>query len=183
MNNQLRIIAGNWRSRVISFPDAAGLRPTSDRVRETLFNWLQHDIPGRRCLDLFAGSGALGFEAASRGAASVVMIEKNALVYQALCDNSRQLEANTVEVIQTTAQRFLNSAPEAFDLVFLDPPFSQNQLPQDCQQLEAVGCLKANAKIYIEATAHEPLNDLPASWHSIRSKQAGNVAYHLFHRD
>lgn len=183
MSHQLRIIAGHWRSRVISFPDAPGLRPTPGRVRETLFNWLRYDVPGRRCLDLFAGSGALGFEAASRGAASVVMIENNARVYQALCDNSRQLKADTIEVIQSTAQRFLSSTSEAFDLVFMDPPFSQNQLSQSCQQLEAAACLKADAKIYIETAANEPLNELPESWHSIRNQQAGNVAYHLFHRD
>ena len=182
MKNQLRIIAGQWRSRVIPFTEIPDLRPTPARVRETLFNWLQYDVPGSHCLDLFAGSGALGFEAASRGATSVVMIEKHVRAYQALCECAELLKANNVEIIQTTAQQFIASTRNSFDLIFMDPPFTRNQISDDCQQLESMNCLNAAAKIYIESGTEQGLDDLPENWQPAHRKQAGNVAYHLFER-
>ena len=123
-NNRIRIIGGTWRSRVIVFPDVDGLRPTANRVRETLFNWLGQSLHGKRCLDLFAGSGALGFEAASRGAADVAMLEVNAAALAALKINQQTLAAKACRVIAIDALKFLDRDGEKFDIVFVDPPFT-----------------------------------------------------------
>ena len=180
-SNQVRIIAGQWRGRKLGFPDIDGLRPTSDRIRETLFNWLAPVLPGASCLDLFAGSGALGFEAASRGAARVVMNERNPLVVRALQDSKARLAADQVEVLGGDARSCLARCVGLFDVVFLDPPFSQPQLLAAAADMLARGnFLKEGAYIYVEAPSGADLNDLPVGWHLYRQKQAGAVSYRLY---
>jgi 16S rRNA (guanine966-N2)-methyltransferase len=181
----LRIIGGRWRQRKLHFPDRPGLRPTPDRVRETLFNWLQADVPGSVCLDLFAGSGALGLEAASRGALEVCMLEQDKAAAQALLHNISVLSAVQAKVVQRDTMAFLQSgrAPEApaFDLVFIDPPYQSALLAPCCALLEQGGWLTANAKIYLECEAgSEPV--VPAGWRPLKQKRAGQVAYYLFSR-
>lgn len=180
MQNKLRIIGGEWRSRQISFYDAPGLRPTPARVRETLFNWLQYDIPGSRCLDLYAGSGALGFEAASRGATSVVQVENNPEACRALKENAVKLAATQIKIVQSDVFRYLSGDTEPFDIVFLDPPFGRDLTIQTCQWLEDKGWLNPNAKIYVETESKlKFLDDLPKNWQLLKSKTAGDVGYHL----
>ena len=158
-----------------------GLRPTPDRIRETLFNWLQNDIPGARCLDLFAGSGALGLEALSRGAASVVLCDNHPQVVQQLRDHLKTLAANGGEVRQQTALVMLNAGASEppFDIVFLDPPFGQALLTPCIQHLEAGGWLSAGAKIYLESESNLQHLELPANWELLREKTAGQICYRL----
>ncbi|MGX2029118.1 MULTISPECIES: 16S rRNA (guanine(966)-N(2))-methyltransferase RsmD [Methylocaldum] len=182
MKNELRIIAGRFRSRKLKFPDAPGLRPTPDRVRETLFNWLRNDIEGARCLDLYAGSGALGFEAASRGAAKVVQVERDALVCGALERNRALLNAEAVEIVQAEVGRFLEGAGQPFDVVFLDPPFHQGLVIPCCRALEGNGWLSSHAKIYVETESSFRLESLPENWRTLRDGRAGEVGYHLCER-
>ena len=180
--NQLRIIGGRWRGRTLPFAALTGLRPTPDRVRETLFNWLAPVIQGSRCLDLYAGSGALGLEAASRGAAGVVMVDSAGEVVGSLRDQRAILDAGEVEVIQADVVQWLRGSPaQAFDIVFLDPPFRQGLLSETMQLLEVNGWLAADACIYIEAEK-ELQPDLPEGWETFRSKQAGQVGYQLVRR-
>ena len=173
----VRIIGGELRSRKISFPDAAGLRPSADRVRETLFNWLQMAIPAARVLDLFAGSGALGFEAASRGASSVVMVEKAKVAANVLRDNRDALATTTVQIIEADALIWLrrDAGKQRFDLVFLDPPFDANQHYEAAYTLAESGCLAPGALVYIESA--EPLDEamLPSNWTGRKIKRAGAV--------
>ena len=136
MKNEVRIIGGTWRSRKIRFPVAPGLRPTPDRVRETLFNWLGQDLEGLVCLNLYAGSGVLGFEAASRGATRVVQVERNPEACLALKQNCGLLDAETVQIVQMDVSRFLAGSSERFDVVFLDPPFQQGLVEPCCRLLE-----------------------------------------------
>lgn len=180
VNGRLRIIAGKWRSRKLEFPDREGLRPTTDRVRETLFNWLQADIPGSHCLDLFAGSGALGFEAASRGAAGVVMLERNQQAASALGRNIELLEADNIELVVADALSWLRDNRRVFDIVFIDPPFSAGVLSECCELLERGQCLAEDAKIYIEHAAGDNACVVPETWQCLKSKLAGRVAYKLF---
>jgi 16S rRNA (guanine966-N2)-methyltransferase len=181
LQNKLRIIGGEWRSRQIDFYDAPGLRPTPARVRETLFNWLQYDIPGSRCLDLYAGSGALGFEAASRGAKSVVQVENNPEACCALKETAVKLAATQIKIIQSDVFRYLATDSEPFDIVFLDPPFAMNLATQTCQWLEDKGWLSQQAKIYVEMESKTKFHDeLPENWQLLKSKTAGDVGYHLF---
>jgi 16S rRNA (guanine966-N2)-methyltransferase len=182
VKNKLRIIGGDWRSRQIHFPNAPGLRPTPDRVRETLFNWLRYDITGSRCLDLFAGSGALGFEAASRGAQCVIQVENNAEACRSLKENAAALAAVQIKIVQMDVMRYLAGNAEKFDLVFLDPPFARNLAVPSCRWLEEKGWLKPNAKIYLETESHIDLTGLPADWRLLKSKTAGDVGYRLFQR-
>jgi len=182
VKNELRIIGGIWRGRKIRFPGAPDLRPTPDRVRETLFNWLRQDLEGLSCLDLYAGSGALGFEAASRGAARVVQVERATEICLALRQNCALLEARAVEVAPMDVFRFLAGPAEPFDLVFLDPPFRQGLVGDCCRLLEEKGWLAPSARIYIETEKELALEGLPENWHIHRGKQAGAVAYHLFQR-
>ena len=183
--NRVRIVGGRWRGRRVSFAPVPGLRPTPDRVRETLFNWLQPVIEGARCLDLFAGSGVLGLEAASRGAARVVLVERDLRVVRVLEEQVRVLGSSAVRVVHAEARTWLArdpkpSAPEPFDVVFLDPPFADPELPAACiGLLEDGGWLRADARIYLEADARTPLPALPPSWSLLRSRRAGQVAYHL----
>lgn len=182
MPNKLRIIGGDWRSRCVTFADAPGLRPTPARVRETLFNWLRNVIIGSRCLDLYAGSGALGFEAASRGAKSVVQVENNAQVCRALKENAIKLAASQIKIVQMDAFRYLAGDAETFDVVFIDPPFAMALAVQTCQWLEEKGWLSQHAKIYVEAERTLKLEGMPANWRQLKSKTAGEVGYHLFER-
>ncbi len=180
--NQVRIIGGAWRSRRIMFPDAPGLRPTPDRVRETLFNWLQADVPFSRCLDLFAGSGALGFEAASRGAREVVLVDSHPAVASQLRASAALLGADQVAVAAVKAEAFLARPPQVFDLVFLDPPFAQGWPPRICALLECGAWLAPGAKIYLEAERGWTLSGLPDHWRLLKRQAAGEVAYYLFQR-
>ena len=180
VNNEVRIIGGRWRSRKLRFPDAPGLRPTPGRVRETLFNWLRNDLDGARCLDLYAGSGALGFEAASRGAGRVVMVESAPAVAAALLHNRDLLTAAAVEVVRADAARYLAGPVERFDLVFLDPPFQRNCLVPACRALDEGAWLAPSAQVYLEAEPDALLAGLPPSWHLHRSGKAGDVAYFLY---
>ncbi len=181
--NQIRIIGGQWRSRRLEFPDAPGLRPTSDRVRETLFNWLAPVLPGARCLDLFAGSGALGIEALSRGAAEVVFVERDPAVVRALRDNLVRLKADGARVELAEALAWLRQPGAPFEIVLLDPPFGAGLLEPVCAALEAGGWLQATAWIYLEAEAGWRPASLPAYWTLYREKTAGMVAYRLARRE
>lgn len=179
---RLRIIGGQWRGRKLIFPAAADLRPTPDRVRETLFNWLQGIIPGARCLDLFAGSGALGLEALSRDAASVVMVEKQPHLADRIRTHLQTLSATNGDVVTADVLQFLQRPATPFDVVFLDPPYRMDCLEQCCGLLERRGWLSDNAYIYLEAPSRAPLPPLPQNWTVLRSKVAGHVGYHLAHR-
>lgn len=174
---QLRIIGGQWRSRRLPVVDLPGLRPTTDRVRETLFNWLQNDVPGARCLDLFAGSGALGFEAASRGAASVVMLEMQSQAVKLLQQNMQALQANTMQLIAQDAMQWLQKpSPVRFDIVFIDPPFDSDYLASACELLEQNDYLAEQACIYLEMDSHQSLPELPCRWHVVRQKKQARLA-------
>ena len=176
--SQVRVIGGQWRRRILKFPPVPGLRPTPDRVRETLFNWLGQDLTGMRCLDLFAGSGALAFEALSRNAREVVMVESDARVRAALAASAALLDCGTrVRVGGTDALRFLASGKGEFDLVFLDPPFNQGWLARLWPQ---VGALAApGGAIYIESeSAFTP----PPPWQTWKSGRAGAVFYQVARR-
>jgi 16S rRNA (guanine(966)-N(2))-methyltransferase RsmD len=175
---RIRIIGGAYRGRRIAVPSRADVRPTPDRVRETLFNWLGQSLEGLACLDLFAGSGALGFEAASRGAARVVMVEKDRGVFAALEKTRDLMGARQVELVRGDAFDYLDSTAERFDVVFLDPPFRQNALLE--RLLERLReRLAAGGRVYVESPeALEPL----APWRSLRRARAGQVSYQLLER-
>ncbi|BAK75184.1 RNA methyltransferase, RsmD family [Pseudogulbenkiania sp. NH8B] len=175
--NQVRIIGGDYRRRQLPFPDAEGLRPTPDRVRETLFNWLGQELDGLNCLDLFAGSGALGFEAASRRARRVVMVEKSRKVADSLKANRQLLTAQSIEVVVMDALHYLKSCRERFDLVFLDPPYRSELLEQILPLLPAV--LADDARVYVEAASWPGLD----GWQRIKEGRAGLVHYGLLGRD
>ena len=179
--NQLRIIAGSWRGRKLYFAPVPGLRPTPNRVRETLFNWLQPVIHGARCLDLYAGSGALGIEAASRGAVAVVLVDRDPQVVRTLREQLQILAADQVQVVQADVGNWLSGTPETFDIVFLDPPFREGLLPATIRQLEDDGWLAPEAWIYVEAEP-ELVPELPDNWELYRSKRAGQVGYQLVRR-
>mgnify|MGYP001157873275 FL=1 len=182
----VRIIAGRWRGRKLVFPALPGLRPTGDRLRETLFNWLQPLLPGARCLDLFAGSGALGLEAASRDASRVSLIESDPVAAKALRNTCASLEADQVEVFHTDALAWLaRPSPPAgtYDIIFLDPPFSGDLLNRAIPALEASGVLAAPAWIYLETARGAAITELPRNWHLHREKCSGDVCCRLFRRD
>jgi 16S rRNA (guanine966-N2)-methyltransferase len=177
-SNQVRIIGGEWRSRRITFPDHEGLRPSGDRVRETLFNWLGQDLGGQNCLDLFAGSGALGFEALSRGAACVVMVEKSRRVCEALRRNALLLGAKNLQLHCADALEFATAAAAdaatRFDVVFLDPPFRSALLEQALRRVAPL--LRPGARVYVEsAAAFSP----SGGWRALRHGRAGKVHYTL----
>jgi 16S rRNA (guanine966-N2)-methyltransferase len=174
---RVRIIGGEHRGRRIEVADRPGLRPTPDRVRETLFNWLGQRLDGLACLDLFAGSGALGFEAASRGAARIVMVEKDRTAFQALLKAKQLFTDNDIEIIQEDALQYLSRGRDAFDVVFLDPPFGQNSLALTLERLPAR--LAPGARVYVEAP--EPV-ELPPPWRELRRSRAGQVSYQLLER-
>lgn len=175
----VRIISGQWRGRKLPVRDVEGLRPTTDRVKETIFNWLAPHVRGTRCLDLFAGSGALGIEALSRGADSVVLVERDPRVAAYLQATLTQLDARGGEVRRADAQAFLRSGARRFDLVFLDPPFAEGALAPLLATLAGSGQLAPGARVYIEHAARDGLPALPAELTPWRSKRAGEVSYHL----
>lgn len=171
---KVRIIGGHWRSRLITFPNRSDLRPTPDRIRETLFNWLGQDLSGLSCLDLFTGSGALGFEAASRGAERVVMVESDARIYGALHENKQKLQAAQVEVVMMNALNFMNSDQHLFDVIFLDPPYRLELLPELLPLVPPH--LAKNGLVYAETKG---VWTPDKSWHVKRSAKAGAVYYQL----
>jgi 16S rRNA (guanine966-N2)-methyltransferase len=181
-SRELRIVGGAWRGRRFRFTDAAEIRPTPDRVRETLFNWLAPRTPGSHCLDLFAGSGALGLEALSRGAASTVFIERDEVAARDLRARLADWGARGGDVERTDALQYLQRAPRPFDIAFLDPPFGSPLLELAAQSLEQGGWLAHGALVYVECSAAEGLPALPGGWQPLRSKRAGEVGYHLYER-
>jgi 16S rRNA (guanine966-N2)-methyltransferase len=180
---QLRIIGGQWRSRRFAFPDGPSLRPTPDRVRETLFNWLAPYVEGARVLDPFAGSGALYLEALSRGASSALALDLNPDSVAALRGHLQTLRCEHGQLLQADALAYLQQQPATpFDLVFLDPPFHQGLLSPICTLLEERGWLGADAWIYSESETPPSTLGLPGNWRLHREKQAGQVYYALWHR-
>jgi len=173
----VRIIAGRWRNSRLQVPDLDGLRPTAERVRETVFNWLQPRLSGARCLDLFAGTGALGLEAASRGAAEVLLIEHNPLLAQRLRATVERLQATQVRVIGADANAWLAHASGAFDLVFVDPPFARNLWNQTLASLAPV--LAGDARVYVEAGLAATIT-IPAGWSELREGRTREVRYALY---
>lgn len=172
--NQVRINAGTWRSRLLKFPDVDGLRPTPERVRITVFNWLGQDLTGKTCLDLFAGTGAFGFEALSRNAKSVTMVENSHQAYQSLLQNQSLLKAENCEILNLDAQQFLASNTQKFEVIFCDPPYNkawlEKLLPILNQHLSQEGMLYVEAEFEIKADA---------TWQVVKQNKAGNVYYHL----
>lgn len=174
--NRLRIVGGAWRSRMVRFPDAAGLRPTPDRVRETLFNWLGQRLPGLRCVDLFAGSGALGFEAKSRGAARVVLVERDRRVCEQLRRTAAELGAEGIEIVNADALAWLSGPGERYDVAFVDPPYASGLAAPALAALEPR--LAPGARVYVEAPA--ALQAPSAAWRRLREGTAGAVAFALY---
>ncbi|HEX8988671.1 MAG TPA: 16S rRNA (guanine(966)-N(2))-methyltransferase RsmD [Rhodocyclaceae bacterium] len=179
--SRLRITGGEWRSRLIKVVDAQGLRPTPDSVRETLFNWLGQDLSGLDCLDLFAGSGILGFEAASRGAASVTQVERDPRVFAALKENALSLSGDRMELVRADALKFTASAESQsrrYDVVFLDPPYRQQWLERIAPHLAKLA--KPGMRVYAEA---EHAVEHLADWRTVKHGRAGQVFYHLLERE
>jgi len=174
IQNKIRVIGGEWRSRVITFPRSAGLRPTPNRVRETVFNWLGQDMSGRTCLDLFAGSGAMGIEAASRGSERVVMVESSPTVYSALQTSLQKLRADQVELLMMDALEFIMFDQRLFDVIFLDPPYQLGLLPELLPLLPLH--LAKDGLVFVEANN---LSELDGNWLVWRSGRAGKVRYQL----
>ena len=179
----IRVIGGAMRGRRWRFPDIPDVRPTPDRVRETLFNWLGPRIVGARCLDLFAGSGALGLESLSRGASAVVFVEQHAAIARALSALVTEWKVQGAEVSRTDAFSYLRGTPQPFDIVFLDPPFAAGLLGPAAALLEQKGWLAPEALIYLESAARETRPDLPPGWKELKAKRAGEVGYHLLARN
>lgn len=180
--NRVRIIAGRWRGRRIRFPELAAVRPTPDRVRETVFNWLQAEIAGAYCLDLFAGTGILGLEALSRGAESVICVEQERSAAAAIHQNAAILGADAgLRTVRDDAIVFLTrSQPSAMDIVFLDPPYGSQILGQVCQILDERPWLASRALIYVERRVDDPAVTVPGNWECLRYKRAGQVDYRLY---
>ncbi|OBU87662.1 16S rRNA (guanine(966)-N(2))-methyltransferase RsmD [Chromobacterium subtsugae] len=176
--NKVRIIGGEYRRRLLPFPDAEGLRPTPDRVRETLFNWLGQDLYGKNCLDLFAGSGALGFEAASRSARRVVMVEKSRKAHESLQANRQLLQAGALDVQCGDALLYLKNSREQFDVIFLDPPYDSDLLEQALPLL--LPRLAEEGMVYLEARLWP--EQLPEGLELVRRDKAGLVQYGLLRR-
>jgi 16S rRNA (guanine966-N2)-methyltransferase len=172
--NRVRIIGGQFRRRLLDFPGSTGLRPTPDRVRETLFNWLGQDLPGWTCLDLFAGSGALGFEAASRGAERVIMIERDAKAFSALEKNRDVLGMKSTDILRADALAWLANSRETFDLVFVDPPFDSGLAARVLTELATH--LKSGGHVYVEQETHV---EAPAGFTLHRSGRAGRSHFAL----
>ena len=181
--SELRIIGGQWRGRRLSFVAEAGLRPTLDRYRETLFNWLMFDVEGARCLDLFAGSGALGLEALSRGARHVDFVDASPQAAQSIRQHLQTLACTQAQVHQQPAEAWLKqqatAAVEPYDLIFLDPPFHQDLLQPCLYRLEYQGFIKPATKLYLEAESDFQPNRLPEHWHVLKKKNAKNKIFFL----
>lgn len=182
-SGQIRIIGGQWRGRKLPVTDSPGLRPTTDRVRETLFNWLAPHMVDARCLDCFAGSGALGFESLSRYAAHATLLEMERAVAQQLQKNLATLKAANGQVVNTNTLNYLNQTGTPHDIVFVDPPFRKGLLDETLNLLEKNGWLADDALIYVESEVENGMPSVPASWHLHREKVAGQVAYRLYLRE
>lgn len=183
MNQSIRIIGGQFRGKKLPFPAIEGLRPTPDRVRETLFNWLMHDIRGARCLDAFAGSGALGFEALSRGAAKVILLEEDKTAYVNLLKSASSFKSEHTDiplVLKTDAYQFLQESEEQFDIIFLDPPFTKDLLRPCIASLANSTLLVAEGLLYLESPEIIHLDS--SDWQPLKVKQAGQVVYGLYKR-
>jgi 16S rRNA (guanine966-N2)-methyltransferase len=176
-SNEVRIIGGKWRGRKLVFLDQTDLRPTLGRVRETLFNWLRADVDGSRCLDLFAGSGALGFEALSRGAATVTFVDTSRRAARSIEDNARKLGAEGITVICSRADQVLRRGAEPWDIIFLDPPFSSGQLTDVLNLIRTTQTLAENGLIYLEAPRREPLE--LGDWRQLKHGEAGETQFGL----
>jgi 16S rRNA (guanine966-N2)-methyltransferase len=176
--NTVRIVGGLWRSRLLEFPDVAGLRPTPDRVRETLFNWLGRDLSGMACVDLFAGSGALGFEALSRGASAVTMVEKSPAASRALRENARRLDAENLTMVCGDALEFLRGTRSRFDVAFVDPPYRLGLQAVALANLR--GSLAEEGRVYVESDA---VLDPPSGWSILKRGRAGSVHFHLLKKE
>lgn len=180
MNQTVRIIGGKYRGKKLAFPVVEGLRPTPDRVKETLFNWLMHDIQNARCLDAFAGSGALGFEAMSRGAAEVMMLEQSAIVVNHLKKLMSSFSEENIRLWHGDALAYLKKESNHFDIIFLDPPFSASLLLQCIENIEKSACLRQGGLLYIEAP--NALHLAESVWIQRKTKRAGQVFYMLFEK-
>lgn len=179
-SNRVRIIAGEWRSRCLLFPVADGLRPTPGAVRETVFNWLSGKIAGRTCLDLYAGSGALGFEAVSRGAKSAILVENNSKVAAVLRKNQESIDQKgQISVVRCAAMDYLTTCQQQFDLVFLDPPFASYELAKACWHIEKQQLLKPDSLIYLESPSELKKLPIPDYWQVIKEAVKGSVRYTL----
>ncbi|MBL7635576.1 MULTISPECIES: 16S rRNA (guanine(966)-N(2))-methyltransferase [Atlantibacter] len=182
-SGQIRIIGGQWRGRKLPVTDSPGLRPTTDRVRETLFNWLAPYMVDARCLDCFAGSGALGLESLSRYAASATLLEMERPVAQQLQKNLATLKAANGKVVNTNTLNYLNQTGTPHDIVFIDPPFRKGLLDDTLSLLEKNGWLADGALIYVESEVENGMPPVPANWQLHREKVAGQVAYRLYLRE
>lgn len=181
--NQLRIIGGEWRGRKLPFGTFEGLRPTPDSVRETLFNWLQPVIHGALCIDLYSGSGALGFEAISRGAASVTMLDKQNRITRQLQENAQTLKCTQANIFSQNALDYLAApAIQPFNIAFIDPPYQQGMAEPSCRLLEENGWLAPGAMIYLEVEKELTTLPIPSNWEILRSKKTGHVSFHLLQR-
>ena len=177
---RLRIVAGNWRSRLLEIADVPGLRPTAERIRETVFNWLTPHLAGARCLDLFAGTGALGLEALSRGAADVLFVETSAVAVRTLQKNIASLQATNATVRCADAVNYLqHPGADQFEIVFLDPPFADDLHGDLCKLLDESSILATDALVYIEEDRAKPEVVLPPDWQILKTRTAGNVRYSL----
>lgn len=166
---------------MLSFPGVNALRPTPDAVRETVFNWLAAHIEGRHCLDLYAGSGALGFEAVSRGAADAVLIEKNPRVVKALRQNQQAIDNNDqLSITCCAALQYLSTCNTCFDLIFLDPPFASEELEKACYQVQKRGLIAPRGLVYLEHASDRALRYLPEAWCALKTAQRGGVRYTLY---
>jgi len=180
-SGELRIIGGDWRSRKLRFPDAGGVRPTPARTRETLFNWLNYHIAGADCLDLFAGSGALGLEALSRGAGAATLVDHTQALAKALRDNLRLLKSNKGDVVCQGVETYLaHRQRPPFDIVFMDPPFRQGWLERLFPLLESQQWVRPGGWVYVEYESERAMPAVPGSWQLHRQKTAGQVTYCLF---
>lgn len=180
---QIRIIGGRWRGRKLAVLNAEGLRPTSDRIKETLFNWIQFDVTDSQVLDLFAGTGSLGLEALSRGASQAIFVETHLPAARQLQENIAVLKAEA-RVENSNAEQTIALLPSnSIDLVFVDPPFQQGWLARIIPLLENSGCLTKNALIYVECERREDFSHWPANWHLQRDKEIGQVHFRLFTRE
>jgi 16S rRNA (guanine966-N2)-methyltransferase len=176
----IRIISGQWRGRKLPVKDMEGLRPTTDRVKETVFNWLMHDVAGAKCLDCFAGSGSLGFEALSRYAEQVTLLEKSPTVATQLSDNLIALKATNADIENTDTVSYLAKEGSPYNIVFIDPPFRKDLVNDTIQLLQSNGWLAENALIYLETEKELSDLDIPESWTLLKEKQAGQVLFRLF---
>ncbi|RUR13670.1 16S rRNA (guanine(966)-N(2))-methyltransferase RsmD [Legionella sp. km772] len=180
MKQVIRIIGGLYRGKKIHFPAVEGLRPTPDRVKETLFNWLMHDIKDARCLDAFAGSGSLGFEAFSRGASKVVLVERSLSAHNNLQKIIKEFNSSNLQLIKEDARTYLQQSREQYDLIFLDPPFAENYLPSCVQSIVKNNLLIKGGLLYLETP--EEIELAPEHWKLIKLKRVGQVVSSLFEK-